>query len=158
MNKRWIAAFAAALLSAPAVAQQEAAVALLDVWVRALPPGQPNTAAYLTVANHSGVASRVVGASADVADKVEIHTTREIDGYMRMEQLADLPLPPGQSVTLAPGGTHLMLLGLARMPAVGETVRLCLELEPGGEVCTMAQVRKTAAGEQTHDHHQHHQQ
>jgi copper(I)-binding protein len=158
LNKPWIATFAAALLSVSAAAQQEAAVELLDVWVRALPPSQTNTAAYLTVANHSDLATSIVGASADVADKVEIHTTREIDGYMRMEQLADLPLAARKSVTLAPGGTHLMLLGLARMPAVGETVRLCLELDPGGEVCTAAQVRKTAAGEQPHDHHQHHQQ
>ena len=84
---------------------------------------------------------------------MEIHTTREVDGYMRMEQLQDWPCP-GAECELAPGGTHLMLLGLARMPARGE-LPLCLELASGDEVCTDAAVRKAAPGQQP-DQHQHH--
>lgn len=147
---------AAGLLSLPAAAQQQPAVELGDVWVRALPPTQNNTAAYLTVTNRAATELVIVGASADLAETVEIHTTREIDGYMRMEQLQELPVAAGQSVHLAPGGTHLMLLGLERMPAPGETARLCLELATGGEVCTVAEVRKTVSGQQA-GHHQHHQ-
>jgi len=156
LGKLWIAALAVGLLSLPVVAEQRADIELGDVWVRALPPTQANTAAYLTVTNRGVDAVTIVGASSDIAEAVEIHTTREIDGYMRMEQLQDLPVAAGQSVQLAPGGTHLMLLGLAQMPAPGETVRLCLELAAGGKVCTVAGVRKSASGQQMH-HHQHHQ-
>jgi len=145
---------AAVFLSLPAAAEQSGVVELADVWVRALPPTQANTAAYMTVVNRGDTGITIVGASADLAGKVEIHTTREIDGYMRMEQLQSLSVASGQSLQLAPGGTHLMLLGLERMPLTGETVHLCLELAAGDKVCAVAEVRKTAAGQQTHDHHQ----
>jgi copper(I)-binding protein len=146
----------AGLLPLAGIAQQTPAIALEGAWVRALPPTQSNTAAYLTVSNPGGTPVEIVGGSADLADSVEIHTSREIDGYMRMEQLAGLSVAPGESVQLSPGGTHLMLLGLARMPAPGETLRLCLNLASGGEVCTRAGVRKSAARQQTDNHHSHH--
>jgi hypothetical protein len=149
---------AALLLSlAPllAVAAEPAALTLEDAWVRALPPGQPNTAAYLTATNSGAAAVTIVGASAAIANTTQIHTTREVDGLQRMEQVAQLQLAPGQSLVFAPGGTHLMLMGLAQMPAPGEQVRLCLELAGGAQVCTLAEVQKSAGNEQSHEHHQH---
>ena len=156
MNKTWIAALAAGLLSLAAAAQQSSTMVLADAWVRALPPTQTNTAAYVTVTNPGKVAIMITGASTGLAQQVQIHTTREIEGYMRMEQLQNLPVAPGESVQLAPGGTHLMLLGLSRMPMPGETVHFCLELATGEEVCTDAPVRKSAAAQKADDHHQHH--
>ena len=87
---------------------------------------------------------------------MEIHTTREIEGYMRMEQLPHLHLPPGGSLRLAPGGTHLMLLQLERMPVAGETALVCLHLASGKVACTEAAVRKSAAAGRQHNQHQHH--
>ncbi len=158
LDKPWVAAMAAALLSLSVAAQQsgEAELELASAWVRALPPTQSNTAAYLTLINRGDTGITVVGASAELAEQVEFHTTREIDGYMRMEQLQNLSVDAGQSLRLAPGGTHLMLLGLERMPSSGETVRLCLQLATGDEICTVAEVRKTAGAMQAHDHHKQH--
>ena len=153
MIKPWIAAGAAASLSLGVAAQQPAGLELRDAWVRALPPTQPNTAAYMTLRNRGESPVAIAGARADIAQSVEIHTTREVDGYMRMERLPGLSVAPGQSVQLAPGGTHLMLLELSHMPVPGETVRLCLALEPAGEVCTDAAVRKSAGAGQDHQHH-----
>ena len=96
-----------------------------------------------------------VGASADAAEKAELHTTRKVDGLMRMEQLQGLAVAPGERVVLAPGGTHLMLLELAYMPAPGDDVQLCLQLAGGGEVCTTAEVRGGSDGPDAQDH-QHH--
>jgi copper(I)-binding protein len=138
-----------------AAAAEPVAVAISGAWVRALPPGQPNTAAYLTVTNAGAAAVSIVGARAPIAERAEIHTTREVDGLQRMVQLEQLPLAPGESLTFVPGGTHLMLLGLKQMPAPGDEVDLCLLLAEGAEVCTVATVRRSAGGEQTHDHHQH---
>ncbi len=156
MFRVWLAALAAALWSLAAVAEQEAAIEFENVWVRALPPFQPNTAAYLTLVNRGDVAIAIVGASSNVAEKVELHTTRKVDGLMRMEPLRALAVAPGERVELAPGGTHLMLLGLAYMPAPGDDVRLCLRLVSGEEVCTVAQVRMSGDAPATTDH-QHHQ-
>ncbi len=141
---------ATCLLPVAAAASPE----LSGAWVRALPPSQSLTAAYLSVHNPGTEAVVVVGARADVAGSVEIHTTREVDGMVRMEQLEELRVAPGGDVALEPGGAHLMLLDLARMPAPGEEVRLCLQLASGGEVCTVATARKSAAPDRgAHDHH-----
>lgn len=157
MLKTWLTILAGVAIPLALVAQASPDLVVENPWVRALPPTQPTTAAYMTLTNRGESDISVVGARADIAQTVEIHTTGKIDSYMRMEQLQSLRVAPGESLQLAPGGTHLMLLQLARMPVPGETVRLCLELASGGEVCTEAEVRKTAANQPTHDHHQHHE-
>ena len=150
-----MAALVAALLSLAAVAEQDTALEIENAWVRALPPFQPNTAAYFSLVNRGDVAVAIVGASSNVAEKVELHTTRKVDGLMRMEQLQALAVAPGERVELAPGGTHLMLLGLAYRPVPGDEIRLCLQLVSGDEVCTVADVRMSGDLPGTTDHHHH---
>ena len=130
-------------------------VQIEDAWVRALPPVKKLTAAYLSVVNDGESAVAVVGGRADIAGSVEIHRTREVDGLMRMEPVTGFAVAPGERVNLEPGGTHLMLMDLTFMPQPGDTVELCLLLAGGGEVCTEADTRKTASGDD-HDHHKHH--
>jgi len=129
---------------------------LTGAWVRALPPTQSVTAAYLTVSNPGDTDLVVTGATADVAGAVEIHTSREVDGMLRMEQLQSLRVTAGKTVELAPGGAHLMLLDLERMPAPGEPVRLCLQLASGEEACTVAPATKAAPSGDAVDHSHHH--
>ena len=157
LHKAQTASLALGLAAAIAVAGDPGALSVSDAWVRALPPGQANTAAYLTLSNPGDEMITVVGASTGLAGRVEIHTSREVDGYQRMEQLEQLELAPGQVLELSPGGTHLMLLGLDHMPTPGEKVSLCLQLAAGEPVCTSADVRKSAAAGPSHDHsmHQH---
>tara|TARA_R110001599_G_scaffold192503_1_gene387911 strand:- start:33281 stop:33742 length:462 start_codon:yes stop_codon:yes gene_type:complete len=141
------------LVSQVVFASEEGSLSLTEAWVRALPPGQPNTAAYVTATNKGSDALSVVGGRTDIADTLEIHTTREVDGLQRMEQLDTVTVAPGESAVFAPGGMHLMLLGLKRMPAASEEVILCLTLASGAEACTTAPVRKSAGGAQSHKHH-----
>jgi copper(I)-binding protein len=138
-------------------AGQDTVLEIENAWVRALPPGQPNTAAYLTLVNRGEVAVIVESASADVADKAEMHAVRSVDGLMRMEQLQSLEVAPGERLELAPGGTHLMLLGLETMPVSGDEVQLCLQLAPQREICALADVRKSrdSSDAQNHQHPQH---
>jgi copper(I)-binding protein len=156
VSKRWTGWLAAGLLSLPVAADDSEILRLEGAWVRALPPTQKVTAAYLTVTNTGSTPVIITGGEADLAAEVQIHTTREIDGYTRMEQLSQLELPAGGSARLEPGGTHLMLMQLQRMPQAGERVRLCLSLSSGQSACTEAEVKKSAAAGQHHHHHQHH--
>ena len=103
MTKYLSALLLCGLVSQAALASDRGSVTLDDAWVRALPPGQPNTAAYLSVTNTGVRAVTIVGGSADIAETVEIHTTREVDGYQRMEQLDEVPLAPGRAAPLPPG-------------------------------------------------------
>ena len=138
-------------LSWPAAAD----ITLRDAWVRALPPTQPTTAGYVTIANDGDEPVSLTGASASAAGRVEIHTTREEGGLVRMERLERLQIGPGVEVRLEPGGTHLMLMALERMPETGETVSLCLEFVPGGRLCTDAPVRRNGGAHGDHHHHHH---
>jgi copper(I)-binding protein len=155
LNRKWLIIFVAGLFSLAAAAQQESGLVLENAWVRALPPSQPNTAAYLTLVNRGDTAVGIVSASSEIARKVEMHTTRMIDGYMRMEQLHKLALAAGERVEFVPGGAHLMLLGLTFMPEPGDLVQLCVKLLTGEEVCTEAETHKASPDSPAQDHSHH---
>jgi copper(I)-binding protein len=152
----WIAALVASVFSVAAVAEQNTALEFDNVWVRAMPPFQPNSAAYLTLTNSGDNAIAIVSASSNVAKAVELHTTRKVDGLVRMEKLQGLAIAPGERVELAPGGKHLMLLGLAFRLVPGDDVQICLQLASGEEVCTDAEVRMGSEEPAAQDHQHHH--
>ena len=162
MYRSLISALLACALPLAVAAQDTAPVAgapaltIEDAWVRALPPVQKTTAAYLTLYNPASAGVEITGATSPIAAQVEIHTTREVDGYTRMERLDRLTVGPGDRLLLEPGGTHLMLLGLERMPLPGESVIICLQPAAGPAVCADAAVRRSESDQPAHDHHQHH--
>lgn len=145
--------FALCVLALPGTRAAQAQAVLEDAWVRALPPTQANTAAYVTVRNLGDGPLSISGAGASLAASVELHDTVEVDGMLRMRQQESVTVPAGESVVFGPGGLHLMLLGLERMPAVGETLELCLEIN-GAPLCTQAETRRAPAG--SGSNHQHH--
>lgn len=115
-------ALAGVLASGPAWAQ---GVTVDQPWARATAPHAANGAAYATLT--ASVADRLTGASSPVAAQVQVHQTIEDKGVMRMRPVAgDLPLEAGRKVTLAPGGYHLMLMGLKRQLKPGESFPLTL--------------------------------
>jgi copper(I)-binding protein len=138
----WLVVVAAGLFSLPAMAEKNPGLKFENVWVRAMPPFHPNSAGYFTLTNNRDTAIAIVSASTNVSEETELHTTRKIDGLMRMEQLDGLAVAPGERVELVPGGTHLMLFELAYRLVPGDDVVLCLLLASEEIVCTPAEVRK----------------
>lgn len=100
------------------------------------------SAAYMVLEN-AGAADRLISAETDVAGVVEIHTSEMDDeGVMRMRPLTDgLEIPANGSVTLQPGGYHIMLMELQQDLAEGETITLTLNLESGQSLTVEAEVR-----------------
>jgi len=104
-------------------------------WSRAMPPGARTGVGYLTVANHGAEADRLVSASSPAADEVQIHEMAINDGIMTMRQIEDgLPIPAGGEAKLAPGGLHMMLVGVKQPFREGEMVPLTLTFEKAGTV------------------------
>jgi len=104
-------------------------------WIRGAPPVASVTAGYLTVTNSGEEADRLVAVEAPFAGTSEIHTTRVEDGAMTMAPVEDgLRIGPGETLTLAPGGHHLMLMALREPPEPGETRTLTLVFEKAGSV------------------------
>jgi copper(I)-binding protein len=72
---------------------------------------------------------------------------------MRMREVDAIPVPARGAVTLRPGGLHLMLIGLTRPLAAGETVPVTLRFERAGEVqATLAVQAAGARGPAEHRH------
>ena len=111
-------------------------VTIEGAWARELPPVSVNGAAYLTIANEGVRPDRLTGASSAVAGRVEIHVHEPSGGMMAMRRLDGLDLPPGERVRFAPGGLHLMLIGLEEPLEKGGrfTLRLTFASAPPIEI------------------------
>ena len=131
----------------PAASAHDAQVGDLSVtqpWSRAA--GANGTGAgYLTIRNAGTQPDRLVSAASPVARKVELHTHMRDGEVMRMRPMAGIPVPPGETVTLQPGGLHVMLMGLTEPLRQGSEVPLTLRFERAGEVQVMLQVQAAGA-------------
>lgn len=102
-------------------------------------------AAYFTITNNGSDDDRLVAASAPVAKVVEIHEIVDNNGVMEMKPLeSGLEIPAGATVELAPGGLHIMLIGLTQDLTEGMTYDLTLTFEQGGEVVIPVPVQPAA--------------
>lgn len=113
-------------------------------WTRAMPPGATVSAGYLRLRN-TGSADRLLAATSTASKSVELHETTMVDGDMQMRQVERLELAPGAMVNLAPGGMHLMLIGLVKTLKVGEIVTVTLQFEHAGRVDVPLRVRPIGA-------------
>lgn len=101
-------------------------------YVRGLPPGQNNTAAFLTLKNTGKKTIWITAAASDVAASAELHQhSMSATGVMSMSAVAEISIPAGQSFTFAPGGYHIMLLGLHHPLRSGDQVQLSLNAGDG---------------------------
>ena len=127
---------------------------LSDPFTRATLPNAPVAGGFVTIMNMGDADDTLIAATSDIAGATEIHTM-EMDGdVMRMRELDDgLPIPAGETVTLKPGGFHLMFMQLGQPLVEGETVSVTLTFETAGEVTLDLPVGATnAKGAMGHGH------
>lgn len=115
-----------------------------DAWARASLGA--NGAAYARLVNESGSPDRLVDVKADVAKRVEIHTHVMDGNIMRMRRVeGGIAVPPGDSITMKPGGYHVMMMGLNRKLSEGEKFPLTFVFEKGGAIEVTVSVMKAGA-------------
>jgi len=123
--------FLAALLLTTAagltVAFAADSVQITNAWVRGMVSGQRGTGAYMDIVSDSP--ARVLSAASPVAANVEIHNMRMENGVMRMSPVKDIALEPGKTFRLAPGGYHVMMMGLKEPLKKGAAVPITLTVE-----------------------------
>jgi periplasmic copper chaperone A len=108
-------------------------VEIAEPWARATPGAASNGAIYLSLSNH-GEDTAIIAAASPAAKAAGLHG-HEMDGdMMRMRALESVPLPAGETVTFAPGGLHIMLMGLAAPLVEGESLSLTLSFADGSTV------------------------
>lgn len=120
-------------------------------WSRAAAQGGSG-AGFLTIRNAGTVPDRLLSATTAAAGRVELHTHIRDGDVMRMRPVPVIELPPGEAVTLRPGGLHLMLLGLIRPLRQGEVVPVTLTFERAGVVEASLAVQAAGARAPAHAH------
>lgn len=139
-------AFAAAVALALAVATSSEAAApaapraapltleIREPWARIAAPGVPVAAGYALILNRGAAADELLAASSPLAARIEIHATSMTGGVMRMREIEAVSLPAGGRVVLAPGGLHLMIMGVEQSLKVGDSLPIILRFRRAGEI------------------------
>jgi copper(I)-binding protein len=116
---------------ANAAATASDAVSISNPYVRAVPEGQPNSAAFMTLRNNGTQDVAIIDARSDVSDAVELHTHRMEGGMMRMRRIKQIDIKAGSETMLMPGGLHIMFIGLKQALPAGSTISLELLFSDG---------------------------
>jgi copper(I)-binding protein len=131
----FLAAFAMIVTSAAAEDIKVGALQISAPWARATPKGAKVGGGYLTITNSGTTADRLTGGSTAISGRLEIHEMSMSGGVMKMRPLAQgIEIKPGQTVTLKPGGIHMMFVGLKHALAQGEHFKATLQFEKAGSV------------------------
>lgn len=131
-------------------------ITVQDAWVRPAPMVGGNGAAYMVITNGGAEDDALLGVSADFADRTEVHETfttsaddtgedmGDMEGgeMMGMRPVESIAVPAGGSVTLEPGGYHVMLFGVQQVFDEGDTVTLTLTFQNAGQITVEAPVRR----------------
>ncbi len=122
--------------------------------IREPTPGTNMTAAYLDVKfinDEATQALRLPGPEdltnafiRDLSDRVELHEVKEVDGQMKMGQIAKLRLENDTTHHLMPGNHHFMLTDLKKRPKAGENYEVTLWFTYSPSVTCLAEVKTSA--------------
>jgi hypothetical protein len=133
------------LLAAPSVRAEDVKAGDLVIsqpWARATPGGAKTGGGFLTIENKGSTPDKLVGVSADVAGKVEVHEMAMDGGVMKMRPVeGGLTIDPGKTVKLAPGGLHLMMMDLKSPLKQGDKLPVTLQFEKAGKVAVTLDVQ-----------------
>jgi len=146
----------AMLLFVPCLAASEVAdwVDIEGAYVRAVPPGQPNSAVFMAITNRDEIDHALTDATTDAAGVVELHTHALVEGMMQMRTVERIDLPARETVRLAPGGLHIMLIDLRRPLQPGERIEMELTFDDGGVARVAAPVQSIDSSlSAPHDRH-----
>jgi copper(I)-binding protein len=115
-------------------------VVVHEAWARASAGAATTGAAYVTLMGGAQPDS-LVGVSTPIAANAEPHETINDNGIMKMRPAAAVPIPAHEMVTFAPGGTHIMLMGLKQPLVAGQSFPLTLTFAHAAPVTVDVKVR-----------------
>lgn len=153
-----IAATALLLTACSSAAGETPGVLAAEPWIRAtVGTEQPQmTALFVNLTNPSEEDRILVSADCgDVAGEYQLHEMVMVDGEMMMQETEDgIPVKAGQHQHLAPGGYHVMLMGLTRELAAGsEEIDCTISFDDGQTIELTAPVKEFTEEQDTYHTH-----
>ncbi len=103
-------------------------------WAR--PTANTNTpgGVFFTITNHGSETAKLTNAASDIAHMAHIHKTGNEGGMMTMDMVDEVTIAAGESFVFAPGGHHIMLMGLTEKLTKGNVFKLTLTFEKAGKI------------------------
>jgi copper(I)-binding protein len=140
-RKLWIGLLAVAAL-ALAGCSSNTGIVVEEAWVRPSSMEAGNGAAFMVIRNTGREADALISAETDICETVELHQTTMEGDMASMHPVERIDVPAGGTVSLEPGGYHVMLIGVTDELVAGETVSLTLNFEKAGAIAIQAEVRE----------------
>lgn len=130
-------------------------VTITGAFTRAMLPQAKTGGGYMLIINSGAEADRLLAATSEAAKVVQLHLMQLEGEVMKMKHAeTGVEIPAGGTVSLAPGGMHVMLLGVGVPFKEGECLELTLEFEKAGKVPVLLNVGGVSA-EGPPEHHGH---
>lgn len=117
-------------------------VNIITPYVRAMPPGQKITTAFLQIENTSDSAKSLIAAKSDVSEFTELHAHTMENGMMKMGQVKNIDIPAKSTIALETGGYHIMLINLKKDLQVGQKVKITLIFKDGSNIAIHPEVKR----------------
>ena len=141
-----LASLAAALGNPDAVLAGSGDIVVENAWARASIGTSRPGAAYMEIRNGGDEPVTLIGLRSDLAMMSEVHrVTTDTQGVSSMAPAGDVVVAPGESVAIAPGVMHVMLMNLQRPMREGEAFPLTLTFSDGGEATVEVPILGIAA-------------
>lgn len=134
----------AMVVVATATLAQQNGIQIENAWSRPAMQGRVGVV-YLTIVDH-GAADRLTGVSSPIAERAELHESFSEGGMAKMRPVASLTLDQSKPAVLAPGGYHIMLMGLKQPLKQGEAFPITLTFANAGEVTSQVTVQGPGGG------------
>ena len=126
-------------------------ITVKDAWAR--PAAQDgNGAVYFLLQNYSAGSDELIAISSEIAEAAEIHETKMEGDVMKMEQVLSVPVKGKESIEFAPGGLHVMLIGLRQELKVGDQFQITLQFAGQDNLALSVSVQESGENDSTSDH------
>lgn len=122
-------------------------LSLSGAWSRATIGASRPAVLYVDIANTGTKDDTLIGVATPIAAMPMLHETVVTDGVASMPHTMSIPIPAGQTVRLAPGGYHGMLMDLTGALKEGDSFPVTLSFRDGGDVTMDVDVLSLRAGE-----------
>lgn len=119
-------------------------ISVMHPYARAVPEGQPNSAAFMVLKNNTDQDRALLEARSNVSNVVELHTHKKEAGMMRMRRVDQIEIKAGGKTVLKPGGLHVMFIGLKHQLKKGDNVKLELVFDDGSTTSLSVPVKMVA--------------
>lgn len=110
------------------------------------------TGVFATITNNTDTDITLVGGSSDIAPMVEVHEVVMSGGEMKMQpKEGGIVIAAGSSVTLEPGGLHVMLMNLSKAILDGDEVTVTLDFEGAPSQTLTLPAKTSASGDESYN-------